>query len=35
MLRVIENFAKSLKITEDHSRSFEKTHLSNACVSPY
>ena len=31
-LRVIEYFAKSL---QDHSRSFEMTLLSRACVSPY
>ena len=34
-LRVTEYFAKSLKITQDHSRSFEITLLNRACVSPY
>ena len=33
MVRDIEYFAKSLKVT--HSRSFEMTPLSRACVSPY
>ena len=34
MLRVIECF-KSLKITQDHSRSFEMTPLNIGCVDPY
>jgi len=35
MLRVIEYFAKSLKIAQDHSVSFKMSSLSGASVSPY
>ena len=34
MLRVIEYFTKPLKVTQDHSRPFEMTLLSRACVVP-